>query len=219
MSRDGWRDRNRFKDWTLTASRARLAQICKGAMDGLLCLVSMLSQQDKADFVSQLRTDQPFLYLTFDDVIYRRQKLKWFALKSTLVWEQNIIMHQKKKQWKRNTSVCKTICAVQRFRWFRKHQSPPPPPVAHRLSVGVNSPPGPAARCLSVGMSAVQTGCAGRAWKHGVCSISPHPPQPFPQTSPTCRYAVTHTKLKSSREKRNCKFLILMSFRSKCCLF
>lgn len=82
MCKQGWRDRKHFKDWTLTAwARARLAQICKGAMDRLLCLVSVLSQQDKADFISQLRTDQTFLYLTFDDVIYRRQKSKWFALK------------------------------------------------------------------------------------------------------------------------------------------
>lgn len=46
--------------------------------------------------------------------------------------------------------------------------------------------PSPGGCFLSASKSSAQTDCGGSVLTHVVCSIAPLPPQPSPQTSPTC---------------------------------
>lgn len=53
----------------LTGGGVALADVSQRAVDGFLGLVSMLSQQHKADLVPQLGTDHALLDVPLDDVV------------------------------------------------------------------------------------------------------------------------------------------------------
>lgn len=57
----------------LTGRGAGLANVGQRAVDWLLGLVPVLPQQDKADVLSELRGDHPFLYLAVNDVIWKNK--------------------------------------------------------------------------------------------------------------------------------------------------
>lgn len=58
----------------LTRRGNRLPDVCKGTVDGLLGLVTMLPQEHVADPLPELRSQKSILYLLLNDIIWMRNK-------------------------------------------------------------------------------------------------------------------------------------------------
>lgn len=60
----------------LTGRGAGLSHVSQGAVDWLLGLMSMLPEQHKTDFLSEIRRYHAFFYLSLYDVIYKQRQGK-----------------------------------------------------------------------------------------------------------------------------------------------